>query len=206
MTGESNQGGESSRGTIMTRVDGDILYAILSGEMDLYATPEIKAEIEIRLKEEHAKKLVYDFSQITFVDSVFLGSLVGTARRFREQGGRVGIVGMNNGDIRKIFSEIPELAQAFPYYLDEEVTVDRDVIIQWAEKHGAHPVLKRYSERPEEESPTIAFPGEEEEGTEVINWEYFFTLLGPKQMRYQSQAPQGIDKPFFKFEEAPEKS
>ncbi len=63
---------------------GEPILAV-SGEIDLYAAPELKAEL-LRLSGEPGQRIVVDMSQTTFVDSTVLGVLFVAAKRLQPPG------------------------------------------------------------------------------------------------------------------------
>jgi anti-sigma B factor antagonist len=97
--------------------DGTFVVA-LSGEIDLYTAPELKAEL-LRLVAEEPRRIVVDMTDATFVDSTTLGVLLGAVKRLRLQGGELEIV-CSDLNIRRILS-ITLLDRAFTIYegLDE---------------------------------------------------------------------------------------
>ena len=97
---------------------GGTFVVALSGEIDLYTAPELKAEL-LRLVAEEPRRIVVDMTDATFVDSTTLGVLLGAVKRLRLQGGELEIV-CSDLNIRRILS-ITLLDRAFTIYesLDE---------------------------------------------------------------------------------------
>lgn len=86
----------------------------LSGEVDLYSAPELKAELT-RLTDEGAHDIVVDMTGTTFIDSTALGVLVRGVQRMREtNGGRFALV-VTDENIRRIF-EMTGLERVFPIF------------------------------------------------------------------------------------------
>lgn len=68
-------------------------------------------------------KIVIDLSEVDFIDSTGLGSLVGIARKKREQGGDVRLACLNE-KLRKVF-EITQAFRLFDIYDDAETAAGR---------------------------------------------------------------------------------
>ncbi|MFZ5817428.1 MAG: STAS domain-containing protein [Bacillota bacterium] len=71
---------------------GNNLVVRLSGELDLVAAAEFKQVVEDLLDRRPARNLFVNLEQVTFLDSAFLGALLGRYRRISQTGGRMGIV------------------------------------------------------------------------------------------------------------------
>jgi anti-sigma B factor antagonist len=94
----------------------------LTGEVDLYSAPDLKAELA-RLTDGGAHDIVVDMTGTTFIDSTALGVLVRAVQRMREtDGGRFALV-VTDENIRRIF-EMTGLERVFPIYgsRDEALT------------------------------------------------------------------------------------
>ena len=69
---------------------GTVVMAV-SGDVDLYVAGDLKDRLS-EAADDGASVLVLDFSQVTFVDSMGLGVLVGGMKRLRGQGGELHLV------------------------------------------------------------------------------------------------------------------
>jgi anti-sigma B factor antagonist len=85
----------------------------LHGEIDVFASPAIKASLVDLVKEGHSL-LAIDFADVSYIDSTGLGALIAALKRAREKGGAVAVVCANQ-QIRRIF-EITGLSKAFAMY------------------------------------------------------------------------------------------
>jgi anti-sigma B factor antagonist len=85
----------------------------LTGEVDLYTAPELKAQM-LESIANGADEVVVDFTDTTFIDSTTLGVLVSGVKRLREKGGTLSIV-CSDRNITKIF-EITGLDRVFTIY------------------------------------------------------------------------------------------
>jgi stage II sporulation protein AA (anti-sigma F factor antagonist) len=71
---------------------GTSLVMRLSGELDMVAGAEFKRIVDDLLDRRKVRNLFVNLERVTFVDSSFLGALLGRYRRIVHLGGRVGIV------------------------------------------------------------------------------------------------------------------
>ncbi len=73
-------------------VTGDLgsdgVMVSVSGEIDLFTTPEFKEEVA-RALSSGAETFVIDLTRATFMDSSSLGVLIGAHRRMTRRGGRL---------------------------------------------------------------------------------------------------------------------
>jgi anti-sigma B factor antagonist len=93
--------------------DGVTVFA-LYGEADLHVAGELRDRLSAAI-DAGASSVVLDLSEVSFVDSMTLGVLVGSAKRVRANGGQLRIV-VNRPPLRRIF-EVTLLDRVFP--LDE---------------------------------------------------------------------------------------
>ena len=75
--------------SVRTRQIDSTTYRIaLTGEFDLDASPEFSHDLNTCI-EHGAREVIVDLSAASFVDSTFLGILLGGVTRLRERGGTV---------------------------------------------------------------------------------------------------------------------
>jgi anti-sigma B factor antagonist len=91
-------------------LDDDRQVIAVTGEIDLFTAPELKAAIADAI-EEGRTRLVIDLTDTSFLDSTALGVLIGAIKRLRGRGGRLTIVNVDD-NIAKTF-EITGLDQIF---------------------------------------------------------------------------------------------
>jgi anti-sigma B factor antagonist len=101
--------------------DAEFVIA-LSGDVDLYTAPDLKAEL-VRLTDQGATRIVVDLTPTTFIDSTTLGVLLGGLKRLRSVGGELVLVCIDR-NIRKIF-EITLLDRVFPIFETREEALAR---------------------------------------------------------------------------------
>ncbi|HEY3368196.1 MAG TPA: anti-sigma F factor antagonist [Symbiobacteriaceae bacterium] len=71
---------------------GANLIVRLNGELDLVEAAAFKRLVDDLLDRRKVRNLYVNLAQVTFVDSSFLGALLGRYRRINTQGGRMGII------------------------------------------------------------------------------------------------------------------
>jgi anti-sigma B factor antagonist len=80
---------------------GPAVYRIaLTGEFDMYTSPRFRHELQACI-EDGAEAVIVDLSGATFIDSTFLGIVLGGMKRLRERRGEISIVCPDS--IRRIF-------------------------------------------------------------------------------------------------------
>lgn len=88
--------------SVTTHKVGPAAYRILlTGEFDMYTSPRFRHELHACIEGDGAKEVIVDLSGTTFIDSTFLGIVLGGMKRLREQGGEISVVCPDS--IRKIF-------------------------------------------------------------------------------------------------------
>lgn len=73
----------------------DGLLVEACGEFDMFVADKLKAEICRALEKSSASHLIFDFKDLTFIDSSGLGVILGRYRELSERGGRITISGAN---------------------------------------------------------------------------------------------------------------
>jgi anti-sigma B factor antagonist len=102
--------------TIESRREGEGAAVLtLAGEVDVSNVAEVR-EAALKLLEDGIKRLVFDLSGVTYMDSSGLGMLVGLLKRVRESKGEVAIAGAT-ARVSRLF-DITGLKQIFSLYED----------------------------------------------------------------------------------------
>jgi anti-sigma B factor antagonist len=87
--------------TVRTRQLDSAAYRIaLTGEFDMHTSPEFKHDLQTCI-EHGATEVIVDLSAASFVDSTFLGIVLGGRKRLRERGGEIKVI--CPGSLRRIF-------------------------------------------------------------------------------------------------------
>ena len=90
--------------------EGTVVLA-LHGDADLHVAGELRDRLSVAI-DGGASSLVLDLTEVSFVDSMALGVLVGSAKRVRADGGEMRVV-VRRPSIRRIF-EVTLLDRVFP--------------------------------------------------------------------------------------------
>jgi len=71
---------------------GQSLVVRLAGELDLVAAAEFRRIVDDLLDRQRIRNVYVNLERVTFVDSSFLGALLGRYRRITKVGGRMGVI------------------------------------------------------------------------------------------------------------------
>lgn len=78
------------------------LVVHLSGELDHHSAEEVRTKIDDRIIAGGVRKVVMDFSGVTFMDSSGIGAVIGRYKRISESKGTLCIAGIRNS-VKKVF-------------------------------------------------------------------------------------------------------
>ena len=73
----------------------------ITGQLDAFTTPDVKAEFK-KLTDDRHYKLVLNLKQVDYVNSTGIGAVVAVAQQVRRRKGDLKLYGMKE-DIRKVF-------------------------------------------------------------------------------------------------------
>ena len=86
---------------INLNIKKNTLTASLSGELDHHNAKKVKDTIEEIIKNKEIKNLIFDFSDLSFMDSSGIGVIVGRYKLIKSFGGNVAITGAKS-NIKKL--------------------------------------------------------------------------------------------------------
>jgi stage II sporulation protein AA (anti-sigma F factor antagonist) len=98
------------------RKEGDVLIVKVYGELDLHGADFARRDIDIQIRAQGAKHIIFDLGDLSFIHSSGLGVILGRYRKVSETGGRVAISGTPS-NIQKVM-EISGLARLMPFFAD----------------------------------------------------------------------------------------
>ena len=71
------------------------LLVTISGELDHHMAEKIKNAVDEKMRSTNAINIIFDFTNLSFMDSSGLGVIMGRYKKVRTLGGRVVIFGVN---------------------------------------------------------------------------------------------------------------
>ena len=71
---------------------GQSLVVRLAGELDLVTAAEFRRVVDDLLDRRRVRNVYVNLERVTFIDSSFLGALLGRYRRISQEGGRMGVI------------------------------------------------------------------------------------------------------------------
>ncbi|MBQ8550292.1 MAG: anti-sigma factor antagonist [Clostridia bacterium] len=77
--------------SVKTEVNGDVMIAYLSGELDHHSAKQIREEIDAAIEANMPTLLVLDFKDITFMDSSGIGLVMGRYKVLSQNGAELSI-------------------------------------------------------------------------------------------------------------------
>ncbi len=77
---------------VRTEINGQVIVAYLSGDIDHHSARAIREEIDGKIDETHPSLLVLDFGEVAFMDSSGIGLVMGRFRKMQENDGEIQIV------------------------------------------------------------------------------------------------------------------
>lgn len=92
----------------------------LDGEVDLYKSPEVRAEIgKIITRKE--KSVAINFQKVTYIDSSGLATVIDAFQKIRGYGGKLALYSLAK-PVRSVF-EVARLDKFFPIFEEESAVV-----------------------------------------------------------------------------------
>ncbi len=93
------------------------LLVKVDGELDHHIAQKIKAEVDDKMRSTNAVNVIFDFSELSFMDSSGLGVIMGRYKKARTLGGRVIVFGVNAGVLRIMeMSGLSQIIKLTPNY------------------------------------------------------------------------------------------
>jgi len=94
---------------------GKWLYIPLAGEIDHHRAEAIRTAIDAAFEGNDGRHMLFDFAQVTFMDSSGIGVIIGRYKNAAKRGGKVAIAAMN-ADIARIFhiSGLAKIIDSYP--------------------------------------------------------------------------------------------
>lgn len=95
----------------------------LKGEIDHHTSQLVKIQIDDLSRKKGIKKILFNFKNVTFMDSSGVGMIIGCYKAMKKIGGTVGAYYINDR-IKKIF-EMSGIFNILDYYNDEKEALEK---------------------------------------------------------------------------------
>ena len=82
--------------------NGSCLIAALSGELDQHMADAIRGRMDYGLLQAGIKNMVFDFTEVSFMDSSGIGMLLNRYKQVKRLGGNLYLTGCSKGILRII--------------------------------------------------------------------------------------------------------
>lgn len=103
---------------IATRAVGNVTLVDVKGDIDLYHTPEMRRVLITELREKRAPRVIVNLTQVRYIDSSGVASLVEGLKAAREMNARFGLFGLSKS-AREVL-ELSRLIKVFEVFENEE--------------------------------------------------------------------------------------
>ena len=74
------------------KVKDEILKINLKGEVDHHLALQIKDEIDHYIEKHRIKRVLFNFKDVSFMDSSGVGMIIGRYKKLQKTGGKIGVV------------------------------------------------------------------------------------------------------------------
>jgi len=104
--------GNDGRGIFMTQhidIQGRILVANLSGELDYHQAERIRTQIDAAFDKSSCRHILLNMAEVSFMDSSGIGMIIGRYKNAEKRGGKLVLAEMN-ASITRLF-ELSGLAK-----------------------------------------------------------------------------------------------
>lgn len=99
----------------------DKLLVNLMGELDHHSAEEVRVKIDDRIDRDNIRKVILDFSGVTFMDSSGIGVVIGRYKKMQNRNGKLCVIEINK-TVNKVF-EISGMYKIIDVYrnIDEAI-------------------------------------------------------------------------------------
>ena len=80
--------------------DGRNMVVLIKGEIDHHTAEEIREKIEKEYSRSNIKNIIFDFKDVTFMDSSGVGMVIGRYKTISKNGGSVAVSGIRESAFR----------------------------------------------------------------------------------------------------------
>lgn len=96
---------------------GGLALVYLSGEIDLQSSPDLHEMLQVRL-EQRLPVLILDFTEVDYMDSSGMATLVDYVKQARAFGGKLAVTGL--GETLRALFELTRLDEIMPRFATPE--------------------------------------------------------------------------------------
>ncbi len=100
---------------------GDIMLCEVEGEINLNTSPELRRAFDGFMR-KNEKKIIIDFSQVAYIDSSGLATLIELFQRLKKTGGSLRLCSVSD-KVKGIF-EVTKLHKLFAIYESQELALE----------------------------------------------------------------------------------
>ncbi|SHK14135.1 anti-sigma F factor antagonist [Paramaledivibacter caminithermalis] len=83
-------------------VENNTLIVYINGELDHHSAEDVREDIDTAIDSKNIKNIVFELSNMKFMDSSGIGVVIGRYKKISKLGGRVGVVN-TNAHVDRIF-------------------------------------------------------------------------------------------------------
>lgn len=108
---------------VIIKLNRDMIKVNLKGEIDHHAVLVIRQDIDNYIEKQKIKKMLFNFKDVSFMDSSGVGMIIGRYKKLQNVGGRIGVVNLTP-KIKKIF-QMSGLFNLISYFNNEKEAIDK---------------------------------------------------------------------------------
>jgi len=101
----------------------DKIIVNLKGELDHHMATKIKAQLREAMEKHDLKKLIFNFKDVTFMDSSGIGMILGRYKELQPIGGKIGVINLNDR-IKRIF-DMSGLLSIIPCFENDQEIIEK---------------------------------------------------------------------------------
>ncbi|HHY41401.1 MAG TPA: anti-sigma F factor antagonist [Thermoanaerobacterales bacterium] len=108
---------------VIIKLDHDMIKVNLKGEIDHHASLILREEIDNYIEKHRVKKILFNFKDVSFMDSSGVGMIIGRYKKLQNVGGKIGVVNLAP-KIERIF-QMSGLFSLISNFNDEKEAIDK---------------------------------------------------------------------------------
>ncbi len=108
---------------VIVKLDHDMIKVNLKGEIDHHAALVIRQNVDDYIEKHKIKKVLFNFNDVSFMDSSGVGMIIGRYKKLQNAGGRIGVINLTPR-IERIF-QMSGLFSLINYFNSEKEAIDK---------------------------------------------------------------------------------